>query len=255
VIKFNIHISLHNISYDGEKMNICSTSEYLRFLKGVFINKERFSSRFLISHIERFNKHYAAIPEGTENLSYMRETGDAFFSFLSTNFDDAKPFSYTEAFKLDNAQFRALVFSSINIPEMMKNLKTTRLKTDGINVKHKKFDKDGKFLHIEDYHNIYEVHEIDGTGLSLNESLYAVKCWCTSTNKEHWLWIGSEHKDDPLAAIASTFRIHKNLIPYIKELKRQGDILLVELTEDIKPEGDIVPLTKEQYFEKLTAQS
>ena len=67
-----------------------------------------------------------------------------------------------------------------------------------------------------------------------------------------------KYKDKPLEAVASTFRIHESLIPYIKELKRQGDILLVEMKEgssDIKPEGEIIPLTSEQYFELLTAQS
>jgi len=63
------------------------------------------------------------------------------------------------------------------------------------------------------------------------------------------------YKDDPLAAIASTFRIAENLIPYIKELKRQGDILIVELTEEIEPKGNVVPLTSEQYFSLLTAES
>jgi hypothetical protein len=58
-----------------------------------------------------------------------------------------------------------------------------------------------------------------------------------------------------LEAIASTFRIHENLIDNISELKRQGDILIVELKEEIDPSGEIVPLTAEQYFGLLTAQS
>jgi hypothetical protein len=90
----------------------------------------------------------------------------------------------------------------------------------------------------------------------LEEDLFAVKCWCTTTDKEHWLWIEEEYKENPLEAIASTFRIHENLIPYIKEIKRQGDILLVEMLDDtIEPSGNIVPLNAEQYFRLLTAQS
>ena len=79
--------------------------------------------------------------------------------------------------------------------------------------------------------------------------------WCTTTNKEHWLWIEDEYKDSPLEAVASTFRIHENLIPHIKELKRQGDVLLVEMQKDIEPEGEIIPLTSKQYFDLLTCQS
>ena len=103
--------------------------------------------------------------------------------------------------------------------------------------------------------NVYEIWEVNGEKLGLEESLYVIKCWCTSTNKEHWLWVNDEYKDDPLEAIASTFRIHENLIPFIKCIKRQGDVLLVELIKDVKPEGNIIPLKKEQYFSLLVAQS
>ena len=51
-------------------------------------------------------------------------------------------------------------------------------------------------------------------------------------------------------------RVHANVIPHIKEIKRQGDVLLVETGDvDIKPEGELVPLTADQYFGFLTAQS
>jgi hypothetical protein len=130
-----------------------------------------------------------------------------------------------------------------------------RIKTDGVKVNHRQYDAEGNFTGVEEYDNIYETHEIEGKKLGLEESLYAVKCWCTSTNKEHWLWIDDQYKDDPLTAIASTFVVHKNIIPHIKALKRQGDILLTEMDEDVKPEGEMVSLTKEQYFGLLVAQS
>jgi aromatic ring-opening dioxygenase LigB subunit len=69
------------------------------------------------------------------------------------------------------------------------------------------------------------------------------------------LWIEEQYKDNPLEAVASTFRLHENVIPHIKEIKRQGDILLLEMNEDVKPEGNVVPLTAAQYFGLLTAQS
>ena len=70
--------------------------------------------------------------------------------------------------------------------------------------------------------NIYETYEVKGEKLKLRENVYALKVWCTSTDKEHWLWIDKKYKDNPLEAVASTFHIHENLIPHIKELKRQG---------------------------------
>ena len=138
---------------------------------------------------------------------------------------------------------------------MIQELGNKRIATDGIKVKHKKFKPNGDSDGYVEYDNIYEVHEVNGEKLGINGHLYVLKCWCTSTNKEHWLWIDEQYKDKPLEAVASTFVIHKNLIPYIKELKRQGDILLVEMKEDVEPEGELVSLTAEQYFDLLTCQS
>ena len=82
-----------------------------------------------------------------------------------------------------------------------------------------------------------------------------LKVWCSTTENEHWLWIDSKYRNRPLEAVASTFRIHKNLIPHIKELKRQGDILIIELNKNIKPYGDIVPLSAKQYFNLLSTET
>jgi hypothetical protein len=45
------------------------------------------------------------------------------------------------------------------------------------------------------------------------------------------------------------------MIPHIKEIKRQGDVLLFEMKKELLPEGKIVPLTADQYFNLLVAQS
>lgn len=228
-----------------KEINHCTKSEYLRYLKGVHTNKDRFIHRYINPRLE-MEKFVDA--EFFADIKYLLD-------FFVENYDEAITFSFKEAFSLKNDSFRALSFSSINIIDMMAELGAKRYKTDGIEVNHKKFDKEGNFIDMEKYHNIYEVYEISGKKLDLEENVYAIKCWCTSTNKEHFIWIDSKYKDDPLNAIASTFMIHKNLIPYIKELKRQGDVLLVELTEKIEPTGEIVSLDKDQYFGLLTAQS
>ena len=84
-----------------------------------------------------------------------------------------------------------------------------------------------------------------------------MRCWCTSTDEEHWLWIEDEYKDNPLEAVASTCRVHKSVKNQIKEIKRQGDIFLVELNNDVTPEEneEMVPLTADEYFGFLSAQS
>lgn len=244
--------SFDSVHFNTESKSFvnCTNSEYLRYLKGVYTNKERF-----------INRYVNILYEKLESLKKMEEHQneynaiDEFIKFMIEFYDDAQPFTFNEAFKLENREFQALVFASINIPQMINELGATRHKTDGIMVKHRQYTKEGEYTGDKEYYNVYEIWEVNGEKLGLEESLYVIKCWCTSTNKEHWLWVNDEYKDDPLEAIASTFRIHENLIPFIKCIKRQGDVLLVELIKDVKPEGNIIPLKKEQYFSLLVAQS
>lgn len=239
--KYNVNVTYHVGT--NEYFSGVGNNEVLRYLKGVFTNKERFESRF----INEFRK----VPSVDEDFAPCIKMCDEFME----KYDDVIPYSYEEAFKLGNQQFQSLVFGSIDISEMIENLGHERIATEGKQVKHKKFAPNGELLGMEEYDNIYEVHRVNGEKLGLEDYLYALKCWCTSTNDEHWLWIEDEYKDSPLEAVASTFRIHANLIPNIKEIKRQGDILLVEMNQDIKPEGEIVPLNAEQYFNLLTCQT
>lgn len=228
---------------DGLKFNVttdkfdnCEKIEALRYLKGIYTNKARFESRYLKSF---------------ENSITLK----GLYTFMLENYDDIIPFTYKEAFELENQEFMALVFGSINIVEMIDNLGSKRLEVEGKRVSRKTYHKNGDFDKMVENDVIYETYEVSGDKLNLTHDLYVVKCWCTSTNKEHYIWIEEQYKNSPLEAIASTFRFHENIIPYIKELKRQGDVMLVEMTEDIEPSGDIIPLTAEQYFSLLTAES
>ena len=239
-----------SVYFDSEKKEMvsCKNSEFLRYLKGVYSNKQRFIGHYIEPKSIKLLELKEKNEEAYNNTIW-------FFDFLVEFFDDATPFTMREAFELENREFQGLVFSSIDISNMISELGATKIKADGINVNHRQYDRDGNFTGMKEYHNIYETYQIDGSKLGVEEPLYVVKCWCTSTNKEHWIWIKDEYKDDPLTAIASTFVIHKNLIPHIKCLKRQGDLLMVEMNEDVKPEGEEVSLTKEQYFGFLVAQS
>lgn len=241
-----------NIYLESDTSSIvgCTNSQYLRYLKGVYTNKDRFMNRYINVFVEKISELKENFIEDYNNII-------KFVDFLVDNYDDATPFSLIESFSFSEKEreFQALVFSSINISEMVNGLGATRYKTDGIAVKHRKYDEKGMFLSEEEYHNVYETWEINGEKLGINDCIYTVKCWCTSTNKEHWLWIDEKYKNDPLEAIASTFWVHPNVIEHIKCIKRQGDLLLVEMNKSVMPEGEPVPLKKEQYFNLLVAQS
>jgi hypothetical protein len=254
--KNNIQLTLNitNKTFYSE----ISNKDVVRYLKGVFTNKSRFEERFVnlfkgVKETMR-KQHESGELDKFDHVNPSDFECDDIMNELLNIYDKVKPFTYTEAFKLKNQEFQAKVFGSINISDMISSLGHERIKTEGKAVRHKQFDSLGNFTGYKEYDVIYEVHKVNGSKLGTDDS-YAIKCWCTTTNKEHWLWIEDKYKDNPLEAVASTFRIHENLIPHIKELKRQGDVLLVEMHKDVEPEGEIIPLNAEQYFSLLTAQS
>ena len=160
---------------------------FLRYLKNKYTNKPRFVASF-ISEIRRlFNTQEIQIPETLENL----------LDFFETNYDIVDSYSYKEAFELDLDIWKQIIFSSIRVSEMIKELGHKRLAAAGQPVKHKQFSKSGEFLGYREYDVIFETHQVNGTALGLNDFIYAVKCWCTTTNNEHWLWIDREFRDDP----------------------------------------------------------
>jgi len=218
----------------------------IRYLKNRYTNKERFIAGFVNPILNIVNE--CAAPDRLVKLVNT-------LNMFATQYDSVKPWSYAEAFQIGSLDFKSMVFGSIRVPEMIAELGHKRIATAGRPVKHKQYSKSGEFLGYKEYDVIFETHRVDGFKLGLREYVYAVKCWCTTTNNEHWLWIDEQYKSDPLEAIAHTFFIHENLIPHIKELKRQGDVLLVELTSEVEPRGNMVSLNKDQYFELLTAQS
>lgn len=243
-MKIEIEI-LHDLTYQVSSNDIKSigNKNALRLLKGIYTNKARF--------IERYLSVYKEI-----------ELLKPIYNYFLDNYENTIPFTYKEAFEIKDENFKKMVFDTINITDLIQNLGATRIKTDDIEVSRKCFDKLGNTLPNKKYHAVYETYKIDCAKLISDSEFsdqypfaYAVKCWCTSTNKEHWIWIQDIYKDEPLEAIASTFRFHENVIPQIKELKRQGDIMLVELNKEVIPKGKIIPLTAKQYFEFLTIET
>lgn len=247
---YNMNNVLLNVNVDDCNFEINSRvidlNSGIRYLKGVFTNKERFLGRFI-----------NVIKSSMKKNSFFTEQNIANLNVFLDAYEKLSPYSYEEAFAIEDKEFQAVVFGSIDISEMIKNLGHKRIKTEGKVLKQKIFSKEGEFLRYEELHNIYEIHEINPTKLGITEDtpLYALKCWCTTTNKEHWIFIDEKYKDSPLEAVASTFWVYDNMIPYIKEIKRQGDILLVEWTKPFEKGGKLVPLTANVYFKYLTCQT
>lgn len=256
----------------------------MRYLKGIYTNKERFIENIvkpMLSVEKKFIDNVMTL-EDTEDedvtfeyekfdhieksleyftFSKIKETTD----YMLDMYDKVEPFTYQEAFELSNSkskekttdEFQARVWESIDVREMFRNLGGDRIHTDGVETEQNFYDTEGNVVRTGTVSNVYEVYEINTKSIGGDGINYAVKCWCTTTNEEHWLWIEEKYKNDPLEAIASTCRVHEKWIDKLSAIKRQGDIFLFEFKEkpELGNEGPLIPLNKDQYFGLLKAQA
>lgn len=132
--------------------------------------------------------------------------------------------------RLKCLSLKVFCFQHLRPSEMMNILGSERISVAGIEMNYFQYNFDGVKRPISK-HNIYETyHSTRHIEHNLPE-IFAVKCWCTTTENEHWIFIEEKYKDNPLEAIASTFHISDKDISQIKCLKRQGDILIAEMKE------------------------
>lgn len=267
--------------------------DVMRYLKGIYGNQNRFLSRFIKKNMlpyingnpltdetglplkgpdgKYINEAEAKARRGMLDENGLDTSGILYKMYMK--FDNVEPYSFREAFQIEYLPFKALVFRSIDVGDMIANLGHKRIKTSGKEVTRKMYDElTGEYSHDEKMNVVYELHKVDMTQLLTQEQInniapwrqpktvaYAIKCWCTTVGSEHWIFIDEKYaeNENPFEAIASTFMVHENIIPFITQLKRQGDILVAELAEDceVEPSGKMVPLTEEQYFSLLTAEA
>lgn len=195
------------------------------------------------------------------------ESGINLLNFLKMDipaWNRIRRLTYEEAFKIDDRELQTQVFAGINVREMIENLGYERIKTEGKNVKRRKYREDGSYEIVEN-DVIYELLKVEvskllGDDARIKTYRHAIKCWCTSTGKDHYLWIEDQFATDPLTGIASTCRVQEDLIPYIDTMKRQGDLFLFEFKDGfdqnmINPEKPRRPLTADEYFSLLVSES
>ena len=242
------------IIYDNEKYItencsfIANTPDYTRYLKGKYNgNLERCKGRFIDPLVNELSKR-----ELNNHISSVK--------LVEAYWDKVEKYTYEDAFNISNDEFRAHVFSSINIREMIENLGATKLKVEGIELNNKTYNELTESFSYEDYHYIAELYAVDGDKIGIKDSsLHVVKVWCTSTNEEHWLWVDENNCDinSPLDAIASTCMVYEPMVGKIKHIIRQGDVFLFEMNEVVKVSANDnkVRLSKDMYFNLLKSQA
>lgn len=240
-IDFNLTNSYFEVSVDEVLIT--------KFLKGVYReNKPRFKDKF----VNYFKSCFKAYEQ--EHLSYLIDN-------IEYLWDTVQPFSYKEAFELSNDRFKSIVFSSIDIREMIDNLGAKRVNVEGKDLINKTWNPYKKEFEEVPYTVVYELYHVNGEKLGIQDStaLPIVKCWCTTTDEEHWLWVDSNsfENNSPLQAISSTCVIYKSMHGKIKHIIRQGDVFIFEMNENVIPNEDeeTIKLSMNEYFSLLKSQA
>ena len=183
-----------------------------------------------------------------------------------------------EALKVANTEERRTYFDAIGIEKLFKGLDPKLLDKQTIKKSRVRWDDEfNEYTH--EFEDVYELYEIDGRKLYDKDRwgndprpIYAVRCWCTTTNREYWLYVpreaavgqqwwsrdeGNEAKADAIRAIAWTVRID---VPemYVEKIYRQGDIIVAKMKNKAKlTESTFSPyhLSKEQYLSLMYSET
>lgn len=182
--------------------------------------------------------------------------------FTEKDYNMLRRLTYEELFSIDDDSLRIKLFFGLNIEEMINHCVSERISVDGKKVKRWVLDS-GKEVEIE-YDSVYELYKVRSSDFLANARVevwdYCLKVWCTSTNKEHWIWVVPDIIPNGLEAVASTCRIQEDIIDDVIHLVRQGD----QFGAVFKPDFDFSridinkpkrSLTAEEYFRLMRSES
>ena len=207
----------------------------------------------------------------------IHESLQDFNQFVKECWDTVKPITVEEALQHTNTEDRRTCFDAIGIEKLFKGLEPTLLDKQLVDKKRTRWDD---YLNEYDYNfeDIYELYQIEGTKLYDKDRwgnppspVFAVRCWCTTTNREYWLYVPREaalgsrwwssepedNKPDAIRAIAWTVRID---VPEenVEKIYRQGDIIVAKIKDKAKAtETTLSPyhLSKEQYLSLMYSET
>ena len=194
-----------------------------------------------------------------------------FGKFVEEYWDSISPATVEEALRQENTETRRTYFDCIGVQKLFKSLNPKLLDKQVITKKRANWDDENKEV-FRTFEDVYELYEIEGTKLFEKDRwgrepnpVYAVRCWCTTTNREYWLYVNQEaatgqrwrgddpkkKKADAIRAIAWTVRID---ITNPERIYRQGDIIVVKRSKDSK---DTISyhLDKDQYLQLMYSET
>lgn len=189
--------------------------------------------------------------------------------YVEEIWDSIEPVTVQEALSQANAEDRRVYFDALGPSRIFPQMDPKLLDKQVINKKRSRWDGKNK-EYTSEYEDIYELYEIAGEKIFKRENtwqqfnnVYAVRCWCTTTEREYWLYVpeetavgttagrGTAVKPDAIRAIAWTVRID---ITNPKRILRQGDIIVAEESPESK-DTTAYHLTKEQYLDLMYSET
>jgi hypothetical protein len=210
-----------------------------------------------------------------EKAVITHESLKDFGDFVNSCWEDIKPVTVEDAFKLTNTEERRIYFDCIGVESLFKSLKPKLKDKQVITKKRMKWDEEGNPVE-HTFDDVYELYEIEGKKLfeknawgSEANPVYAVRCWCTTTNREYWLYVNNEAATghrwlfedrkaefDAIRAIAWTVRIDVP-IKSVEKIYRQGDIIVVKIKDKTAKDNYTNPyhLSKEDYLNLMYSET
>lgn len=209
----------------------------------------------------------------------IHESLNDFDQFVQECWNKIQPVTVEEALKQDNTEDRRTYFDAIGIEKLFKSLNPKLLDKQVLKKSRTRWDDEfNEYVH--EFEDVYELYQIEGIkmfekdrwGNPPREDIYAVRCWCTTTNREYWLYVPREaamgrqwwatgdsvdNKADAIRAIAWTVRID---VPEenVEKIYRQGDIIVAKLKPRAKLEVTThspYHLDKEQYLALMYSET
>lgn len=241
----------YSLSRPGDKENFVPGwypySDFLRAVKLIYPNGVPRSEWLNVDPDE--NGDFDPLAE--DNLKYFGDK-DAW--------DAIKPFEIKDVFKLEKLEHRRFLFRFFGPEVIFNHVDPELVATETIEKTNHRWDANNKPYteKIKDTYTLWKkplfhlFPELKERGRT-NEMMYIVKMKCTSTAKEHFIFVDRTigEKNDPIAAIAWTLMPN---ITNIERIYRQGDIVICKRSKDSK---DCPPyhLSKEEYLKKMYAET
>lgn len=189
----------------------------------------------------------------------MKDFGD----HCASVWKDIKVATAQDGFAQENLEVRRLYFKAIGIEKMFQELDPELVNEETIVFNNAVWNESDNSMDVKIIHDKYELYKIKGDKLfpeeksdwrRANADIYAVRCWCTTTGREYWIYVPRfvGERKDAIEAIAWTFQLN---ISDPEALYRQGDIIIAKAGPDSKELTRPYHIEKDMYLKLLKAQS